>query len=304
MTASKPDIGHELDILGAESECSYLPGRQSLMHYRVALSLPADRYESLLARGWRRFGRTMFRPVCRHCSECRSLRVDIGRFQPSKSQRRLARKNADIELTIQAPTITDEHIALYNSYHADMQQRRGWAHNEIDEDQYHESFVDGNWPFAREFQYRRDGRLSADVSLRIGFAASRADYAACVQIRTQVFVVEQGVDPALEIDAAEDVAVHALASLGSTPVGALRWRRATPDVVKIERVAVLKPHRGDGVGAALMRWSLAHIRGARTIALGAQLTALPFYERLGFAAEGEIYDDAGIPHRRMVLNLV
>ena len=159
MTASKPDIGHELDILGAESECSYLPGRQALMHYRVALSLPAARYESLLARGWRRFGRTMFRPVCRHCSECRSLRVDINAFQPSKSQRRIARKNADLELTIQPPTITQEHIDLYNSYHADMQQRRGWTHNEIDEDQYFESFVDGNWPFAREFQYRKNGRL-------------------------------------------------------------------------------------------------------------------------------------------------
>lgn len=79
----------------------------------------------------------------------------------------------------------------------------------------------------------------------------------------------------------------------------MRWRRATPTVVKIERVAVLKAHRGDGVGAALMRWTLAHIRGARTVALGAQLTALTFYERLGFVAEGAVYDDAGIPHRRM-----
>lgn len=159
MTASKPDNGHELDILGAESACSYLPGQQSLMHYRVALSLRADRYESLLARGWRRFGRTMFRPVCRLCAECRSLRVDIAGFRPSKSQRRIARRNESVQLTIQAPTMTTEHLDLYNSYHADMHERRGWAFNEIDEDQYFESFVDGRWPFAREFQYRLQGRL-------------------------------------------------------------------------------------------------------------------------------------------------
>lgn len=159
MTASKPDPGHELDILGAESDCSYLPGRQSLMHYRVALSLSPGRYETLLARGWRRFGRTMFRPVCRQCSECRSLRVDINGFQPSKSQRRIARRNSDVQLTVATPTITDEHLQLYDDYHADMHERRGWPYSRIDEEQYLESFVDGNWPFAREFQYRLDGRL-------------------------------------------------------------------------------------------------------------------------------------------------
>ena len=159
MTASKPELGHELDIMGTESECSYLPGRKSLMHYRVALSLTTERYESLLERGWRRFGRTMFRPVCRACTECRSLRVDLANFQPTKSQRRAANKNKNVELLIQKPTITDEHIALYNLYHQDMQDRRGWPYREIDHGQYHESFVDGNWSFCREFQYRHRGEL-------------------------------------------------------------------------------------------------------------------------------------------------
>lgn len=159
MTASKPELGHELDIMGTESECSYLPARKSLMHYRVALSLTPDRYESLLERGWRRFGRTMFRPVCRTCSECRSLRVDVANFQPTKSQRRAAKKNRDVELTIGKPAITDEHIDLYNLYHKDMHERKGWPYREIDVGQYHESFVDGQWSFSREFQYRHHGEL-------------------------------------------------------------------------------------------------------------------------------------------------
>lgn len=159
MTASKPELGHELDIMGTESPCSYLPDRSSLMHYKVALALHADRYETLLERGWRRFGRTLFRPVCRGCSECRSLRVNLPDFRPTKSQRRAASKNSDVELLVQAPTITDEHLELYNLYHQDMTERRGWTYREIDFDQYFESFVDGQWPFAREFQYRLNGRL-------------------------------------------------------------------------------------------------------------------------------------------------
>jgi ElaA protein len=59
--------------------------------------------------------------------------------------------------------------------------------------------------------------------------------------------------------------------------------------------------RGTGVGAALMGAAMEAMRaaGAETATLGAQLTAMGFYERLGFAAHGPVYDDAGIPHREM-----
>lgn len=131
------------------------------MQYRLAMSLSSERYEHLLERGWRRFGRTLFRPRCKRCDECRSLRVDIAAFAPTKSQRRIARKNAAIELQIQRPTITTEHIQLYNEYHADMHDRRGWPFRKISDDEYFESFVDGEFEFSREFQYRRDGKLIA-----------------------------------------------------------------------------------------------------------------------------------------------
>ena len=47
------------------------------------MSLSPRRYEGLLERGWRRFGRTLFRPTCRRCSECRSIRIDLRNFQPT-----------------------------------------------------------------------------------------------------------------------------------------------------------------------------------------------------------------------------
>jgi hypothetical protein len=66
---------------------------------------------------------------------------------------------ADTELIIQRPTVTAEHLSLYNRFHLDMHHRRQWPFREIDADHYFDSFLDGNFPFAREFQYRRDGKL-------------------------------------------------------------------------------------------------------------------------------------------------
>ncbi|MCP4784990.1 MAG: arginyltransferase [Fuerstiella sp.] len=151
----------EIELLGSESACSYLPNRNSRMIYRIALSLTSARYDHLLSRGWRRFGRTLFRPQCDRCVECQSLRIDIAAFKPTKSQRQARNRNAAIDLTVGPVTVTEEHVALYNAYHRDMHERRQWPIREITEEDYHESFVDGNFPFAREFQYRLHGELLA-----------------------------------------------------------------------------------------------------------------------------------------------
>lgn len=149
----------EIEIAGSEARCSYLPEQRSTMVYRLAMRLSDARYEALLARGWRRFGRTLFRPVCAACRACQSLRVRIPEFRASRSQRRAASRLSDLQLTIRRPGLSDEHLSLYNRYHLDMHHRRGWPFREINRDQYFESFLDGNFTFAREFQYRQAGRL-------------------------------------------------------------------------------------------------------------------------------------------------
>lgn len=149
----------ELEIEGTASPCSYLPGQTAKMVYRIAYDLSETRYEQLLSRGWRRFGRTLFRPVCPSCHECRSLRVSISEFAPNKNQRRSLSRNAAVKLTVQKPTISDEHISLYNRYHLDMHHRRQWPHREITPEQYEESFLEGHFSFSREFQYRDNGQL-------------------------------------------------------------------------------------------------------------------------------------------------
>lgn len=131
------------------------------MEYRWAYHLTPERYRHLLERGWRRFGRTVFRPKCRGCNECQSLRVDVGGFRASKSQRRIRNRNADVTVHVGPVTLTDDHLKIYNAYHLDMNERRGWPFREISAEDYAGSFLEGQFEFSREFQYRRDGKLIA-----------------------------------------------------------------------------------------------------------------------------------------------
>jgi ElaA protein len=133
-----------------------------------------------------------------------------------------------------------------------------------------------------------------------------ADREAALRIRFVVFVDEQNVPAEIETDVFDRDALHLLAvnvcPLGTEePVGTARVVDKGHGVVKIGRVAVLREWRGRGVGAALMRYALNAVRaaGATTAVLDVQLPVIPFYEKLGFAVEGPVFDDAGIPHRRM-----
>jgi predicted GNAT family N-acyltransferase len=123
----------------------------------------------------------------------------------------------------------------------------------------------------------------------------------CWAIRREVFVIGQQVTEDEEIDGRDPECVHFLAKLDGEPVGAARMRRSAEGVAKAERVAVLLRARGAGVGTALMRAleRYASQKGYREILLGAQVSALPFYEKLGYIVEGDEFLDARIPHRRM-----
>ncbi len=129
------------------------------------------------------------------------------------------------------------------------------------------------------------------------------DLASCLRLRRVVFIEEQGVSEADELDGLDDTCLHLLARDGATPVGTARVL-FDGEVAKIGRVCVLKSHRGTGLGAGLIRAALAEAKGrARKARLGAQVHALGFYEALGFTAVGPVFDDAGIPHRDMVRDL-
>lgn len=118
------------------------------------------------------------------------------------------------------------------------------------------------------------------------------------RVRFTVFVEEQRVPAALEMDEHDAVCVHALAYTDDASV--VGTGRLLPDG-HIGRMAVVKNWRKHGVGGAILEAlvTAARERGHEEVALSAQTHALAFYRRHGFVEEGEVYDDAGIPHQAM-----
>ena len=125
-----------------------------------------------------------------------------------------------------------------------------------------------------------------------------AEREACYDIRKAVFVQEQAVPLELEMDEYDEVATHfLLREAEGTPLATARLLDKH-GLAKIGRVAVVQEARGQGLGLLLMQFVVgeAEKRGFTEAVLDSQTYAIPFYERLGFTAEGEEFDGAGIPH--------
>ena len=119
-------------------------------------------------------------------------------------------------------------------------------------------------------------------------------------LRRRVFIEEQQVPEEIELDADDARAFHALALEGGRPVGCGRML-AHGDYVKIGRMAVLAERRGAGIGRGVLQFLVEHARqrGARRAVLDAQVHAQGFYLKQGFTPVGEVFQEAGIMHRRM-----
>ena len=128
----------------------------------------------------------------------------------------------------------------------------------------------------------------------LDWEAARAEAS---RIRFKVFVEEQGVPRDIELDELDARCVHALAFEEGRAVGT---GRLLPDA-HIGRMAVLEGWRGRGIGSQILESLIAKARsrGDTAVILSAQVHALEFYARHGFQAAGEIYQEAGIPHRTM-----
>ena len=145
----------------------------------------------------------------------------------------------------------------------------------------------------------------------VRIAEDPADLEACFAVRKEVFVGEQGVPEDIEYDAYDAVALHVLAVRDDgVPLGTGRLLHGQAAAAKVDgdlsvgslgRLAVTREARGLGVGVALVRAieDAARARGLTAVDLHAQTHALGFYERLGYAAYGPEYPEAGIAHRAM-----
>lgn len=146
----------------------------------------------------------------------------------------------------------------------------------------------------------RNANNAQATVLRVDNWDALKDHAAMV--RHEVFVMEQQVPPELEMDEMDVQCIHAVAyDAQQRPVAT---GRLLPDG-HIGRMAVRKTARGTGIGGLVLQRLIeaARVRGDAEVVLSAQVHAMGFYARYGFVAEGEVYMDAGIPHRTMSLPL-
>jgi len=136
------------------------------------------------------------------------------------------------------------------------------------------------------------------MSVEVRKVTDPADLEKVFAIRREVFVGEQNCPPELEWEH-EDESNHFLATVDGVPAGASRWRR-TDKGYKLERFAVLKKFRGNGVGQQLVKTVLADMPAdADYVYLHAQVDAVTLYERFNFVKIGPEFEEAGIRHYKM-----
>lgn len=147
-------------IVTGPSPCLYLSGRAWRQEYLYVPRLTPEEYEALMDEGYRKFGALAFRPVCRACSECRPIRIDVERFAPDRSQRRAQKRNEHLEVRWARPTVDEERLELLRRYQAAQSERKGWPESEKDAVEYEFSFVDNPLP-AVEISMWEGDRLRA-----------------------------------------------------------------------------------------------------------------------------------------------
>ena len=99
-----------------DHECSYFPKRPASFRAFEAAALSPEAYQACMDAGFRRSGRIVYQPVCPGCRMCVPLRVPVEKLELSKSQRRVMRKNSDIQVRAGKPEPTAEKWRLYERY--------------------------------------------------------------------------------------------------------------------------------------------------------------------------------------------
>ncbi|MTI60162.1 MAG: GNAT family N-acetyltransferase [Firmicutes bacterium] len=134
--------------------------------------------------------------------------------------------------------------------------------------------------------------------------SSKTELEDVLALREEIFIEEQGIDPALERDSYDQAAVHVLAREGSKVIACGRVI-FNDSYGKIGRVAVAKSWRKQGIGRKICQKiiAIADERNCSRLVLEAQVDAIDFYRKLGFETSGDIFQEAGIEHIKMTATL-
>ena len=115
MKPRSPKEGILIDA--TPQECPYLENEIAVLPLRwYPERIEPGLFDNLLEKADRRVGRTLYRPSCPSCSACEGIRIRMADFQPSSSQRKLIKKNADLQVTLGPPRVDGVRLDLFNRH--------------------------------------------------------------------------------------------------------------------------------------------------------------------------------------------
>ena len=147
------------ELFEENKPCAYREDTLSDIRYKYIPHCDDTTHYSMIERGWRRFGYVHFAPECKNCFECKTIRIDVENFKFTSSHKRILNKNKVLKIYIQKPTLSIDHLNLFNKYHQYMHEKKDWPHNNITPQDYQSSYVDGAHNYGKEILYFLDDTL-------------------------------------------------------------------------------------------------------------------------------------------------
>ena len=115
-------------FLSTSHECSYLKDHEAAsLVADPTIRLETAAYSELIQLGFRRSGGMAYRPHCGACQACVAIRIPVVSFHPSRGQRRIWKKNTDLELTSLPLEFHEEHYQLYQRYQSARHTAAAWT---------------------------------------------------------------------------------------------------------------------------------------------------------------------------------
>jgi arginyl-tRNA--protein-N-Asp/Glu arginylyltransferase len=160
VAACRPGVRYDAQVAvvldafrEAPHRCSYLPAEQASLEVRVAVDVTPGEFGGMLARGWRRFGPSYFRPACAACHACVPTRIPVATFRPSRSQRRARRLTSRLTRIVDRPRVDRERLDVHARWHRNREHRRGWDPSPLGRADYETEFAFPH-PSVREVAFR------------------------------------------------------------------------------------------------------------------------------------------------------
>ena len=144
-------------------KCSYLPRQDAITLFAdPKAEVNQNLYSDLSEMGFRRSGNYLYRPHCRQCAACIPVRIPCNVFSPSRKQKRVIRKNADLKITAVDPLYSDEHYHLYQNY---IEQKHQDGDMYPPSPEQYASFLLSDWGNTVFFEFRDDSDQLLAVSV-------------------------------------------------------------------------------------------------------------------------------------------